>query len=116
MVRTVDHSVVAELRALDDDGDFLRQLIETFRAEFEATLSTFGPPGKLQQRDAWRDTCHAARSLAGSVGALALQEAAGRAMANPPESAQDAATYVSDIEREFAAASEGLAAYLDAMD
>lgn len=98
---TLDAAHLRELSALDDSGNFLSGLVRSFEWEFSDALRKLEACVDDGDRVAWRDACHAARSLAGSVGASALSASATRAMDTPPDTVESRRRTVEKMHDEY---------------
>ena len=70
----LDASVLKQLHELDDDGQFAKQLIQTFARDAKTYLKDILKTSDRGDVVNWRHACHNIASAAGSVGASRLSQ------------------------------------------
>jgi two-component system, sensor histidine kinase and response regulator len=65
----IDQAMLAELRAMDDDGSFLNDLIELFRTDTAAQFAKLEAELQKEDHEQARRTAHRIKGSAGSLGA-----------------------------------------------
>jgi two-component system sensor histidine kinase RpfC len=111
----LDPALLDRLRELDDDQDFLDQLIEDFIADAEQLIAELEAGAAAADATAFRDRAHALRSSAAHIGASALFELclAWRGI-GPAELAARGAEHVARLRFEFERLRRALGAELAA--
>ncbi|MHB8766586.1 MAG: ATP-binding protein [Deferrisomatales bacterium] len=71
----LDDEILRGLQDLDRNSGFVPELVEVFLADGEQALRGLARAGAAGDREGVRDLVHALKSSAGTIGALALQEA-----------------------------------------
>lgn len=86
----LDASVLKQLHELDSDGQFVKQLIQTFERDARIYLAQMVTASEDADAVSWRHACHNIASAAGSVGASRLSQHCRALLTQDPPTSTDA--------------------------
>ncbi len=110
-VAAIDWAVIASLRAVAADDEFVVDILHDFLADTEALIGEIAIAVDHRDAQAFREKLHALRGTSGNVGAYGLRRAADEIRGlNPQELALNGAEYVRRFRFELARLREALVA------